>query len=345
VRFDGGKTMRAIELRQFGLDGLSPVMRPLPEPGPGQVRLRLKAASLNYHDLVTVLGMANPRLRLPVVPLSDGCGVVEAVGEGVTRFRAGDRVATLFFPDWTGGEPDRTRLARVPGEHLDGCLQEAMVMDAEGLVPVPAFLSDAEAATLPCAALTAWRSLVVEGRVKAGDTVLLQGTGGVSLFALQFARMLGATTIITSGSEEKIERLTALGPDHVINYRQTPDWARKVKEITGGRGVDHVVEVGGAGTLQQSLKALRIGGHISMIGVLTGVADVVPTALIMALNATVKGITVGSRDDFDAMCRAIAANTLHPVIGREFAFEQARDAFACMQQAVHFGKIVVAAPA
>lgn len=333
--------MRAIELRQFGLDGLVPVTREPGVPGPGQVRVRMKAASLNYHDLATVLGMANPRLHLPVVPLSDGCGVVEAVGEGVTRLRTGERVSTLFFPDWIAGGPTRTRLARVPGEHVDGCLQETLVMDAEGLSPVPGVLSDEEAATLPCAALTAWRSLVTEGRVKAGDTVLLQGTGGVSLFALQFARLLGATTIITSGSEEKIERLTALGPDHVINYRQTPDWARKVREITGGRGVDHVVEVGGAGTLHQSLKALRIGGHVSMIGVLTGVADVVPAALIMALNATVKGITVGSRDDFEAMCRAIATQGLRPVIGQRFAFEDARAAFACMQRAGHFGKIVI----
>ncbi|MDP2228858.1 MAG: NAD(P)-dependent alcohol dehydrogenase [Moraxellaceae bacterium] len=333
--------MRAIELRQFGLEGLQSVVREVPVPAAGQVRLRMRAASLNYHDLVTVLGVANPRLPLPVVPLSDGCGVVEAIGEGVTRFRVGDRVTTLFFSDWMAGEPTRQRLARVPGEHVDGVLADCMAMEANGLVAVPDYLSDEEAATLPCAALTAWRSVVVEAKVKAGDTVLLQGTGGVSLFALQFAKMLGATTIITSGSEAKLEKLAALAPDHTINYRETPDWARRVKDITGGRGVDHVVEVGGAGTLQQSLKALRIGGHISMIGVLTGVANVVPTALIMALNATVKGITVGSRDDAEAMCRAMAAHQLRPVIGERFGFAEAPAAFACMQQAAHFGKIVI----
>ncbi len=332
--------MRAIELRRFGLDGLTPCERDTPAPGPGQVRVRLRAASLNYHDLVTILGVANPRLPLPVVPLSDGCGIVEAVGAGVTRFQAGARVMTLFFPDWTAGEPTRARLARVPGEHVDGALADCLVMHEDGLLAVPDYLDDDEAATLPCAALTAWRSLTQAG-IKAGDTVLLQGTGGVSLFALQFAKAMGARTIITSGSEEKIERLAALAPDHVINYRQLPEWSRRVKALTDGRGVDHVVEVGGAGTFTQSLKSLRIGGHIGMIGVLTGVADVVPTALIMALNARVQGITVGSRDDAGAMCRALVQHRIRPVIGERFGFDEAAAGLACMQRAAHFGKIVI----
>ncbi|MFZ5757141.1 MAG: zinc-dependent alcohol dehydrogenase family protein [Pseudomonadota bacterium] len=333
--------MKAIELTRFGLDGLVPAERALPEPGHGEVRVKLAAASLNFHDLATVMGMANPRMKLPCIPLSDGAGTIDAVGPGVSARRTGERVSSTFFPRWPAGAPTRARLAYVPGEHLDGCLADCIILPADGVMPVPAHLTDAEAATLPCAALTAWRAVAVEANVQAGQRVLLQGTGGVSLFALQFAKLLGAETIITSSSDEKLARARAMGADHVINYRTTPEWGKRARELAGGEGVDLVVEVGGSGTFNQSLNALKIGGHISMIGVLTGIADVIPTAKIMAMNATVKGITVGSQEDFTAMNRAIAAAKLKPVIGERLRFDQAKDALALMQRGGHFGKIVL----
>lgn len=332
---------RVIELTRFGLDGLVATERSLPEPGPGEVRVKLAAASLNFHDLATVLGMANPRMKLPCVPLSDGAGVIDAVGPGVTLRKTGERVTSTFFPRWPAGAPSRARLAEVPGEQRDGCLADYVLLPAEGVVPVPAHLTDLEAATLPCAALTAWRAVVVEARVKAGDRVLLQGTGGVSLFALQFAKLLGAETIITSSSDDKLARAQQLGADHLVNYKTTPDWGKRARELSGGEGVDLVVEVGGSGTFNQSLSALKIGGHISVIGVLTGLADVIPTAKIMALNAAVKGITVGSQEDFAAMNRAISTAKLQPVIGEVLGFHQAKDALALMQRGGHIGKIVL----
>jgi NADPH:quinone reductase-like Zn-dependent oxidoreductase len=333
--------IRAIELTHFGLHGLHRTERTTPRPGPGEVSIRLGGASVNFHDLATVLGMANPRMKLPCVPLSDGAGVIEEIGEGVSGLRVGERVSTTFFPHWEAGRPTRARLADVPGEQRDGCLQEVMVLPAHAVVPVPPHLSDLEAATLPCAALTAWRAVMVEAQVKPGDRVLLQGTGGVSLFALQFARMAGAETIITSSSDEKLERARALGAQHTINYKSVPQWGKRAREITGGEGVDLVVEVGGSGTFTESLNALRIGGHISMIGVLTGVAANIPTAKIMAMNATVQGITVGSRQDFVDMNRAITGHHLKPVIGQVFGFEQAGEALALMQRGGHFGKICI----
>lgn len=333
--------MRAIELTRFGLDGLTATERALPEPGHGEVRVKLGAASLNFHDLATVLGMANPRMKLPCVVLSDGAGTIDAVGPGVTARKAGERVSSTFFPRWPAGAPTRTKLAFVPGEHLDGCLADYVVLPADGVMPVPDHLSDLEAATLPCAALTAWRAVVVEAKIKAGDRVLLQGTGGVSLFALQFAKLLGAETIITSSSDEKLARVKALGADHLVNYKTTPQWGKRAREITGGEGVDLVVEVGGSGTFNESLNALKIGGHISMIGVLTGVADLIPTAKIMAMNAAVKGITVGSQEDFAAMNRAIAVAKLRPVIGEVLGFGEAKEALGLMQRGGHFGKIAL----
>lgn len=333
--------MKAIELSRFGIDGLVAAERATPTPGPGDVLVRLRAASLNFHDLATLLGMANPRMKLPCIPLSDGAGEIAALGDGVTGLAVGTRVSTTFFPRWQSGAPTRAKLADVPGEQRDGCWAEYIVLPADAVVPVPDHLSDIEASTLPCAALTAWRAVVVEAKVKAGDRVLLQGTGGVSLFALQFARMLGAETIITSSSDEKLERAKALGAHHVINYKATPQWGKRAREISGGEGVDLVVEVGGSGTFNESLNALKIGGHISMIGVLTGVADVIPTAKIMAMNAAVKGITVGSREDFLAMNRAIAVAKLKPVVGDVLAFDQAKEAYALMQRGGHFGKITI----
>lgn len=333
--------MKAVQLTRFGVDGITVGECQRPLPGHGEVLVHLRAAALNFHDLATVLGMANPRMKLPRVLLSDGAGVVAELGAGVATPLIGTRVASTFFPRWQAGVPTRARLGEVTAEHRDGCWAEYVVLPADAVVPVPEHLTDLEAATLPCAALTAWRAVVVEAKVKAGDRVLLQGTSGVSLFALQFAKLLGAETIITSSSDEKLERARALGADHVINYKTTPQWGKRAREITGGEGVDLVVEVGGSGTFNESLTSLKIGGHISVIGVLTGIADVIPTARIMALNATVKGITVGSRDDFLAMNRAIAQAKLKPVIGQVMSFGQAKDAFALMQSGGHFGKIAV----
>jgi NADPH:quinone reductase-like Zn-dependent oxidoreductase len=331
--------MRLITLNTFGLDGLQTAKAEPVEPGPGQVRIRLLAASLNYHDLATVLGFANPRLKLPIVPISDGAGVIDAIGPEVSGLTAGTLVTTRFFPRWEAGAPTYERLRYVTGETLAGVMQDYLTLPASDVQPAPAHLNAQEAATLPCAALTAWRAIVVEGQVKAGDRVLLQGTGGVSLFALQFARMLGAEIIITSSSDEKLERARALGAHHTINYRQEPQWGKAARKLTGGEGVDLVVEVGGAGTLPESLNALKIGGHLSLIGVLTGIANTVPTARIMAMNATIRGITVGSRDHFDAMNRAIAFNRIHPVIGQTLPFEALRQGLELMQSGQHFGKI------
>lgn len=333
--------MKAIELTRFGMDGLVAAERQRPVPGHGEVLVRLHAASLNFHDLATLLGMANPRMKLPCIPLSDGAGEIAGLGEGVSAPAIGTRVTSTFFPRWQAGAPTRARLSDVPGEQRDGCWAEYVVLPADAVVPMPEHLSYVEAATLPCAALTAWRAVVVEAKVKAGDRVLLQGTGGVSLFALQFAKLLGAETIITSSSDEKLARAQALGADHMINYKTTPQWGKRAREITRGEGVDLVVEVGGSGTFNESLSSLKIGGHISMIGVLSGVADVIPTARIMAMNAMVKGITVGSRDEFLAMNRAIGVAKMQPVVGEVLGFAQVKEAYGLMQRGGHFGKIAI----
>ena len=316
------------------------IERPAAEPGPGQVAVSLKAASLNYRDLATV---ESPMIkaRLPLIPLSDGCGVVSAVGAGVTRVAVGDRVAPLFFQGWMGGEPTPMGLATALGGALDGVAQEQIVLSAEGVAKAPASLTDEEVACLPCAALTAWRALMVEGGVKPGDVVLAQGTGGVSIFALQFAKAAGATVIITSSSDEKLERAKALGADMTINYRSEPEWARAARKLTGGRGVDYVVEVGGAGTFQQSIQAIRVGGHVAVIGVLTGMVKDVNVAAIFGANARVHGITVGSREQFEDMCRAIETSAIKPVIDKRFALEDAQSAFRAMKAGEHFGKIVL----
>ena len=333
--------MRAMEVQgSYGLENLKAAEREVPKPGPGQVLIKMKAASLNYRDLAIVSGFGGG-YNLPLVPLSDGAGEVAEVGDGVAHIKAGDRVCTSFFQAWQAGEPAPLALGTSLGGPIDGCAQDYMCLSADGVAKVPETISDAEAACLPCAALTAWRALVVEGGIKPGDTVLLQGTGGVSIFALQFAKSAGAEVIITSSSDEKLERAKALGADHLINYKATPDWAAEARKLTGGRGVDHVVEVGGAETFPQSIMAARLGGHIAVIGILSGLVKDLNVAAIFSSNLHINGITVGSRTQLEEMIRAMALNGIHPVIDQHFGLDEIRGALETMQGASHFGKIVL----
>jgi NADPH:quinone reductase-like Zn-dependent oxidoreductase len=335
--------MKAVELQNaFGIDSLQVVERPAPTPGPGKVLLRMRAWSLNFRDLLVVKGLYNPKLKFPFVPLSDGVGEVAAVGEGVTRVKVGDRVAGCFVQGWLAGELTDAIFKTGLGGGPQGILAEQVVLSQEGIIHVPAHLTDEEAATLPCAALTAWHALVVEGGVKAGDTVLVQGTGGVSIFALQFARLLGARVIATSSSNDKLARVRQMGASDGINYKETPDWDDRVRELTGGAGVDHVVEVGGAGTFNKSLKAVRIGGRIYLIGVLAGPGTINIMPILMK-NVRVQGIHVGSREMFEAMNRAIALHQLRPVVDRVFGFGEIREALKHMESGSHFGKVCLQA--
>ena len=330
--------MRAMVLEGgAGLDHLKPAERPEPTAGPGEVVVRLGAASINYRDLATVTMMAPPRA---LIPLSDGAGLVEAVGDGVTRVTAGDLVMPGFFPRWIAGPPTPERLAALGGA-LDGVACERIAISAEGVTPAPAGWSAEEAATLPCAAVTAWRGLITEGRLQPGQTVLVQGTGGVSIFALQFAKLAGARVIVTSSSDEKLERARKLGADETINYRAEPEWAKAAKALTGGRGVDHVIEVGGAETFRQSIAAAALGGHIAVIGILSGFVKDLSMAEIFGRNLRISGITVGSRQHVEDMVRAIEVGSLKPVIDRRFPLNELPDALALMQAGGHFGKVVI----
>lgn len=308
-------------------------------PGPGHIRVRLAASSLNYHDFAVVTGM------LPAaagrIPMSDGAGEVVAVGDGVRSVAVGDAVVSTFFTDWDSGPPPSSAFTTVPGDGIDGYARTDVVVPAHWFTRAPAGYSHAEAATLTCAGLTAWRALFVDGATKPGDTVLVQGTGGVSIFALQFAKAAGARVIATSSSGEKLERLRALGADETINYREVPAWGVKALELTGGRGVDTVVEIGGAGTLDQSMMAARVGGHVALIGVLAGFAGPVQTALLMAKNLRVQGLTVGSRADQLAMIAGVEANGIRPVLDRHFPLAALADAFRHQASGAHFGKIIV----
>ena len=322
-----------------GIDALELAERPSPEPAPGQVKIRVRANSINYRDLGTVRAPSQRGLAFPCIPNSDGAGEVTALGAGVSGIAAGDRVAGCFFQDWAAGGISAAVMASAQGGALDGMLAEEVVLNADGVVPVPAHLDYADAATLPCAALTAWNALVEQGGLKAGETVLLLGTGGVSIFALQFCALMGARAIVTSKSDDKLARARAMGAWQTINYAETSDWSSAAKDFTGGVGVDHVVEVGGGGTLAQSIDAVRIGGHIAMIGVLTqGAVDPTP---ILRKSLRLNGIYVGSRAMFLDMNAAIEAGGLKPAIDRRFAFADARDAYRCMEAAGHFGKIVI----
>ncbi|MEO1367067.1 MAG: NAD(P)-dependent alcohol dehydrogenase [Acidobacteriota bacterium] len=334
--------MKVFEIQNgFGLDHLQPAERDDPRPGPGQVLLNMRAVSLNYRDFLMVTGRYNPRQPLPLIPCSDGVGTVEEVGDGVEDLAVGDRVATVFSQGWLAGEPTQAKIRSTLGGPLDGTLAEKMVLDATGVVAVPPELSDIEAATLPCAALTAWSALSVYGDVRAGDTVLVQGTGGVSLFALQLAQAMGARVILTSSSDAKLERCRDLGTWAEINYVDEPEWGKAAKRLTGGRGVDHVVDVGGGATLEQSLAAVRVGGAISVIGILGGVKAELALTPILMRNVRIQGILVGSRESFEAMMRAFAGQRLKPVIDRVFPFDEAREALLYLSGGRHLGKICI----
>lgn len=313
--------------------------RDAPKPGPGEVLVRIKASSLNYHDFVVIMG--GIKTEDGRIPMSDGAGEVVECGPGATRFKTGDKVLSLFFPNWQSGPIGMLGFASVPGDGADGFAAEYVAMPETAFTRMPEGYSFEEAATLPCAALTAWRALMVEARIKPGDWVLTQGTGGVSIFALQFAKAAGARVIATSSSDAKLEKLKELGADHVINYKDTPDWGKAAKALTNGRGVDEVVEIGGPGTMAQSITACRVGGHISLIGVLTGVSGEVPTAALFSSNITVSGITVGSAAHQEDMVSAIEANDIKPLISDTFPLDKIADAFAHQASQKHFGKIVL----
>ncbi len=335
--------MRAFQIRDdWSIDNIVQVELAEPRPGPGEVLLRMKAASLNYRDLVVARrGYGAKTGTLPLIPISDGVGQVVEVGDGVRAVAPGDRVCPLFMQRWRSGPPTAERLGAALGGPIDGVMADSMVLGEHGVARVAEHLSDVQAATLPCAALTAWSAIVTEGRVQPGERVLVQGTGGVSLFALQFAKLAGARVFVTSSSDGKLRRALDLGADEGINYRTEPEWGRRAKALSGGDGVDHVVEVGGAGTLPQSLRAVRAGGTISVIGVLSGAALQAQLGLIVTRHVRLQGITVGSRDGFEAMNRAIAEHRLQPVVDRVFEFEQLRAALDYLASGAHFGKICI----
>lgn len=337
--------MRAFEIvaGSTSLDGLKPARRPDPSPEPRQILVKIQAASLNFRDLAIVRGQyfTGP-VAANLIPLSDGAGEVVAVGAAVTRFRVGDRVCGTFFRGWIDGRPPAGHMVALGASPADGVLADLVAMDEQDAVSVPPHLSPEAAATLPCAAVTAWHGLVENGHVTPGETVLLIGTGGVSMFALQFARLAGARAIVISSSDEKLARARKLGAEIGINYRATPDWDAEVLRQTQGRGVDHVIEVGGQGTLGRSINTLAAGGRIQLIGVLTGHASQPPSPYgLLAKQASVQGVFVGSRGQFERMNAGIAAQRLEPVIDRVFGFDDAPAAYRHLEQGAHFGKVVI----
>jgi NADPH:quinone reductase-like Zn-dependent oxidoreductase len=334
--------MRSYQYEQFeGIDSLTAAWLPIPKPGPGQVLVRIHAVSLNYKDLFIARGIPSRADSGPLIPLSDGAGEVVEAGSGVTRVKAGDRVAGLVAQDWITGRLTEGIRESVLGTAISGVLAEYVILKAEGVVRFPPHLSYEEASTLPCAAATAWNALAGVGSVKAGDTVLVQGSGGVSVFALQFAKVLGARVIAISSSDDKLKRLRELGAFAGVNYKSTPDWGEEVLGITEGAGVDHVVEVGGAGTLAQSLWAVRTEGTISLIGALAGVEGTINPLTVLLKGVRLQGLSVGPRDVFEEMNRAIQKHKLRPIVDRVFPFEQAKEAMRYLESGKHFGKIVI----
>jgi NADPH:quinone reductase-like Zn-dependent oxidoreductase len=331
--------MKSFEIQEFGIDNLVLADRPEPEPASREVLVRLKAASLNYRDLTLVQGVYNPKLKRPLVPLSDGVGTVEKTGTGVTRFRPGDRVAGCFFQQWIDGPHTKEKGRSALGGAIDGVAREYAIFSEDGLVAVPAFLSDEEAATLPCAAVTAWHALFEERPSIPGDTVLLLGTGGVSIFALQLAILAGLRVMITSSSDEKLARARNLGAHITINYKATPEWGDEARKLAGGEGVDHVVEVGGSDTIAHSLRAVRPQGTISVIGALSGREGGISPAPVLMNSIRMQGIYVGSRAMFERLLRAIEIHRLKPVIDRTFPFTDLKAALRHMESKQHFGKI------
>ncbi|MGB6690778.1 MAG: NAD(P)-dependent alcohol dehydrogenase [Terracidiphilus sp.] len=331
--------MQAWQIPSFGIDSLEFAERDTLQPGPGQVRVHIRAASFNYRDLMMIKGFYNPKLQLPRIPCSDGAGEVDAVGEGVTRWKTGDRVAGIFMQNWLDGPLTPVKAKGALGGDIDGMLAEQVVLHENGLVEMPRHLSFQEAATLPCAAVTAWNALAA-GDVKPGSTVLIQGTGGVSIFALQFARLKGARVLGISGSQEKLERAISLGLDAGLNYHDNPDWDHWAVDETGGDGVDLIVEVGGQGTMARSLRAIRIGGTIAQVGVLASSAEPLAVPTILHKQARIQGIYVGSRKDFQDMNKAVSLTRLRPV-GANYHWDQTREVLKRMEQGSHFGKLVV----
>ena len=333
--------MKVYEINEFGIDNLTLAERDEQTLNGTAVKVKFHAVSLNYRDLMMVKGLYNPRLKMPLVPFSDGAGEVVGVGEAVTKFKVGDRVTPIFMQDWIDGAIDSAKSRTALGGDTDGCLRESGAFDENGLVCIPDHFSYEEAATLPCAAVTAYHALFESCGIKPDSTVLLQGTGGVSIFALQMASVLGCRVIITSSSDEKLERAKSLGATDLINYKTTTDWDKKVLELTEKRGVDTVVEVGGAGTMQKSVNAVKTGGHIAVIGVLSGKGEFNPTSILMK-SVRLQGIYVGSRQMFEDMNRYFGSYThIKPVIDKTFEFSEVKDALKYMETGAHFGKIVV----
>ncbi|MCB2073734.1 MAG: NAD(P)-dependent alcohol dehydrogenase [Novosphingobium sp.] len=333
--------MKAMCVRQpASLDNLKLEAADAPAPGPGEIKVRIRAASLNFRDGLVVNGFFPVKGGL--IPLSDGAGEVLEIGEGVTEFAVGDAVVSTFHPKWLDGFMDKADMDNSPGGPADGFACEEATRPATHFTAAPKSLTHAEAATLTCAGVTAWRAVVTDGKVMPGATVLVQGTGGVSLFALQFAKAAGATVIATSSSTEKLDRLKALGADHVINYREVPEWGQEVLALTGGRGVEHIVEVGGPNTLGQSFIAARTGAHIAIIGAVGGFdIDTMPFAIVQAKRLNLQAVTVGTRRDQIEMVRAIEAHGIKPVVDSTFALDELADAFRHLQSGNHVGKICI----
>jgi len=336
--------MRVFQIEgDWGMEHLKLSSRSEPVAGPGQVLVRMKASSLNYRDLVVpARGYGSYTGTLPLIPVSDGVGVVDAVGAGVSRVAVGDRVCPTYFQSWTGGEPDLERLTQSLGGPIDGTMTELMCLSEQGVVKVPAHLSDTQAASLPCAALTAWSALTSAGGCRPGDRVLVQGCGGVALFALQFAKLLGAHVTVITSSEERMDKVRKLGADAVLNYRAVPEWAKATREFTGGRGYDLIVELGGEKTLPQSLRCIRPGGTIAMIGILSGSTMATSLGHIITRQVRLQGVTVGHRDGFEAMLRAMEQHQVQPIVDRVFEFAELKEAMAYLKSGVQFGKVCLA---